>query len=65
MSDNKQASKVLAFLSGEGENPLPESKRGLAGPLEKAFVDGVEREIQEQDKLAETGTAPKKEGGRL
>lgn len=53
MSAKKSArrdSSVLAFLSGSGDNPLPENKRGAAGPLEKKFIRETMQEIAEQDR---------------
>lgn len=47
-------SAVLAFLSGSGPNPIPENKRGQAGPLTKKFMDEAMLEIAEQDKANES-----------
>lgn len=55
-ADNHDIS-LRAFLSCRGPNPIPESKRGGAGPLEKKFVDEAMREIAEQDRANERKAA--------
>ena len=55
-------SPVLAFLSGAGPCPLPEGKRDKPGPLETAFLAGVESEIEQQD--GENDRRPARERGR-
>ena len=67
----RRHSRVLAFLSGNGPNPLPEGKSSKAGELETEFVNGVEADIRRQDdennareepcRIAESATAG--EGG--
>ena len=49
---------VLAFLSGRGPNPIPENKRGNAGPLAKKFIDEAMQDIAEQDRANEQKPAP-------
>lgn len=56
-TDNRQ-SPVLDFLSGRGPNPIPESRRQKAGPLEKQFIREAMQEIAEQDSENERKTAP-------
>lgn len=56
-ADNRESS-VLAFLSGRGSNPIPEGKRGEAGPLEKKFIDEAMQEIAEQDRANERKATP-------
>ena len=51
-------SPVLAFLSGRGPNPLPESKRGVGGRREQKFLDEAMKEIAEQDQANERRTEP-------
>lgn len=47
----EKPSRVMAFLSGKGPNPLPEGKKGGAGPLEAAFIKGVEDDVRAQDEV--------------
>ena len=51
-------SSVQAFFSGLGTNPIPEKRRGAAGPLEKKFIDEAMQEIAEQDLETERKPTP-------
>ena len=50
---------VRAFLSGHGPHPVPETKRGEAGPLTKNFLDQSMLDIAEQDQANERKAAPR------
>ncbi len=57
MNTNRE-STVLAFLSGNGLNPIPEKKRRESGPLVKEFINEAMQEIVEQDRENEHKSNP-------
>ncbi len=56
MTVAEKPSPVMAFLAGKGPNPLPKGKRAATGPLEAAFIKGVEEDVRAQD--LENGARP-------